>query len=171
MADSSDRGRDETEKERLDRNLNELLQELRVAQNGVQILFAFLLTIPFSARFALTTGFQQVVYAVTLLLCVMAAALLISPVALHRLLFRRGYKDIVVHRGHVLALAGVVLMGLAATGAVLLVFDFVFSTPVAAVVAVGVLLWFAAFWAAMPLRLLGRLRREHVEPDDDPDVV
>src|SRR6476619_4614896 len=82
----------ESEKQRWDRNFGDLLQELRVSQTGVQILFAFLLTLPFSARFTSTTPFQRNVYIVALLCAACATALIISPVAFHRALFRQGRK-------------------------------------------------------------------------------
>ena len=85
---SEDTGREETEKERLDRNLEQLLGELRVALPGVQVLFAFLLVVPFNQRFADITSFQQTVYFVTLLCATAACACLIAPTAHHRLEFR-----------------------------------------------------------------------------------
>src|SRR5947209_3659875 len=90
---SANNGRHETELERLDRNFNEILGELRVAQTGVQILFAFLLVVPFNNRFAQTTTLEHIVYFSTLLLTALAAGLLIAPSALHRLLFRQGDKE------------------------------------------------------------------------------
>src|SRR5690349_19677592 len=85
-------GRDETPLERWDRNFTELLQELRVAQTGVQILFAFLLTLPFTNRFTAVTGFERGVYVVTLVAAAAATALLIAPVSYHRIVFRQGRK-------------------------------------------------------------------------------
>src|SRR5712691_13298888 len=85
-------GRTETPLERWDRNYGELLQELRVAQTGVQILFAFLLTLPFSPRFGQVSRFERATYVSTLLLAAGAAALLIAPVAFHRLVFRDRQK-------------------------------------------------------------------------------
>src|SRR5215210_7713033 len=96
MADSADDGRNETEKERLDRNMNELLQELRVALPGVQVLFAFLLTVPFQQGFVRATPFQKDVYLVTLLLTALASALLMAPSAYHRLEFRQDDKKHIV---------------------------------------------------------------------------
>src|SRR3977135_1157192 len=89
-------GREETPLERWDRNFGELLQELRVAQTGVQILFAFLLTLPFTQRFTKITSFQKDVYFVTLLLAPAASACIIAPVAHHRILFRRRQKEYLV---------------------------------------------------------------------------
>ena len=85
-------GRDESEQERLDRNLSELLQELRVALPGVQVLFAFLLTVPFQQGFTRITPFQERIYFVTLLCTAISAAMLISPSAYHRMNFRLQQK-------------------------------------------------------------------------------
>src|SRR5258708_11766918 len=95
--------RDETPDERFDRNWNELLQELRVAQTGVQILFAFLLTLPFSNGFPETTAFQKDVYLVALMSAAFATAMIISPVAFHRALFRQGRKPELVRYAHRMA--------------------------------------------------------------------
>src|ERR1041384_2106139 len=99
-------GRDESEGERLDRNLSELLQELRVALPGVQVLFAFLLAVPFQQNFTEITDFQKSVYFVTLLLTAFSAVLLISPSAYHRITFRTQQKDDLVYLANRLAIAG-----------------------------------------------------------------
>ena len=101
-----DTGRDETEKERLDRNLEQLLGELRVALPGVQVLFAFLLVVPFNQRFADITSFQQTVYFVTLLCATAACACLIAPTAHHRIEFREQDKERIVFGGNRLAIVG-----------------------------------------------------------------
>src|SRR3954464_4237071 len=93
-------GRHETEEERLDRNFIELLQELRVSQTGVQILFAFLLTLPFTQRFTQVSSFERDIYFVSLLFSGAASALFIGPVSYHRLLFRRGEKRQMVFVGN-----------------------------------------------------------------------
>src|SRR3954471_3699967 len=100
--------RNETPLRRADRNFGELLQELRVAQTGVQILFAFLLTLSFTDRFAAIDGFQRGVYVFTLVTSAMTVALLVAPVAVHRLLFQRGRKRELVYVGHRLAVTGLV---------------------------------------------------------------
>src|SRR5213596_2381960 len=84
--------RDETDAERVDRNFNELLGELRIALPGVQVLFAFLLTVPFAQGFTSLTQFERDLYLVVLLLTALASALLMAPTAYHRVLFRKGYK-------------------------------------------------------------------------------
>src|SRR4249919_206872 len=99
-------GREETEGERLDRNLGELLQELRVALPGVQVLFAFLLAVPFQQNFTKITGFQEKVYFATLLMTAISAILLISPSAYHRMTFRMQQKDDLVFLANKLTIAG-----------------------------------------------------------------
>lgn len=150
--------RHEDEAHRLDRNLGELLQELRVVGSGVQILFGFLLAMAFQTRFHTLGIPQKVVYVVTLLLSVLTSGLLISPVAIHRLMFREGAKDEVVDVTARLARLGMASLALAMTGSVLLVVDqaggWVLAIPVAALV-VAVL---GGLWWAIPARLrsLGR---------------
>ena len=139
---------DETAAQRADRNWNDLLQELRVTETGVQVLFSLLLTVPFSARFDRTTDLQRDVYFVALLLAAAANIALIAPVAYHRLLFQKGEKPRVVRLGNRMALAGLVLLLLAVTAVLLLVSDVLFGSPVAVVVATAfgvgnVLVWFA----------------------------
>jgi hypothetical protein len=148
--DSSDRN--ETEGQRLDRNIDEQLQELRVAQTGVQILFAFLLTIAFQQRFSEVTDFQRTVYVTTLLLVSGATALLIAPVSFHRIVFRQRQKRSLVEASHRLAIGGLVLLLLAICGAVLLILDVVLGTRAAFVGTGAVALWFVTFWYVIPLR-------------------
>ena len=144
----------ETEKERLDRNLAELLQELRVALPGVQILFAFLLVVPFNQRFADITNFQRTIYFVTLLLATAATACLIAPTAHHRIEFRAQDKKRIVFSATKLAIAGLALLALAMTGAVLLITDFLYHSGMVAIVAGGVALLFAILWFAWPVKRL-----------------
>jgi hypothetical protein len=156
-------GRRETELERLDRNLGELVAELRVAQTGVQILFAFLLILPFSARFGETTDFERAVYLATLVFTGASAGLLIAPSAHHRLLFRADDKRHLVFRSNRLMILGLASLALAMSGAVLLVVSFVYGTVAGAVVAVFSLTFFTGVWYAQPLRrrqaVDGRRRR------------
>jgi hypothetical protein len=139
------------EHERLNRNFNELLQELRVAQTGVQILFAFLLTLPFTQRFATVTSFQRDIYLVTLVLATFASIFLIGPVAQHRLNFRRNLKTHVVFDAHRMALLGLACLAGAMIASVLLVVDFLFKVGTVAVVMVLVVGLFAAIWLGLPL--------------------
>jgi ABC-type uncharacterized transport system permease subunit len=141
----------ETEQQRWQRNYEELLQELRVAQTGVQILFAFLLTIAFTARFPETDPFTRTVYLVALLASAAATALIIAPVALHRALFRRGQKPHLTRTAHRLAYSGLAMMLVAMVAAVLLASDMVISRAAAWVAAGAVGVWFVALWAALPL--------------------
>jgi hypothetical protein len=118
---ADDTGRHETEAERIDRNLDELLQELRVASIGVQVLFGFLLALPFTVRFARLDDGQRALYLVDLLLAALSIALLIGPAAQHRLVFRQHKKAQLLARANVMAIGGLVALGCAITGAVLLV--------------------------------------------------
>ena len=148
-----DTERQETPAERADRNFNELLQELRVSQTGVQILFAFLLTLAFQSSFAKVTTPQLAVYVTTLLLCACATALLIAPVALHRKLFRQGRKKQVVDTASKLAQGGLLMLFLAICGAILFILDFILSRTMAAVLAAGVTVVFLMLWYVIPWRL------------------
>lgn len=137
----------ETEQQRLNRQLDQLLQELRVAMPGVQVLFAFLLAVPFQQRFTAVTEFQQDVYFVTLLAAAMASALFIAPTAFHRLRFEDHDKAFLVNIASKMALAGLVFLAIAMNGAVLLVADVLFDGAVVTVTvavsgAVYVGLWF-----------------------------
>lgn len=147
--------RDETVAHRLDRNYGELLQELRVAQTGVQILFAFLLTIPFQSSFASLSAFQNGVYLTILLSAAVAVVLLIAPVATHRLLFRRGLKDELVHVTARLAAGGLAFLAIAILGAVLLIVDLVVGLAPAIVVTAALTALIVLFWLVFP----GYLRR------------
>jgi uncharacterized integral membrane protein len=150
MADPGS-GRDETEIERLDRNLSELLQELRVALPGVQVLFAFLLTIPFNQRFSELTDAQERIYLLTLLATTVSAVLLIAPTAYHRLTFRKQQKERLVLLANNFAILGLGFLAMAMTGVVLLITDFLFSTAVTVVCTAFAGLMFAGFWYGLPL--------------------
>jgi hypothetical protein len=152
-----DRGRHETPKERLDRNLTELVGELRVALPGVQVLFAFLLTVPFNARFDDTTQFQKEVYFVTLLSTAAATALLLAPSTLHRIQFRRDDKRHIVTVANRYAIAGFAALLVSVTGAVLLVTDFVYGGPTAAAATVSIGVLLVVCWFVLPV--MRRIRR------------
>jgi len=160
------KARGETEAQRLDRNLMELLQELRVAQTGIQILFAFLLTLPFSARFDQTTAFQRNLYVLTLLSAAGATALLIAPVSVHRFVFRLRKKEQLVRTANWLAHGGLAFLAVAVVTAVLLVLLEVMGTGAARWYAAGAAVWFLAFWYALPLWIRSS-RHEDDLPDDD----
>jgi hypothetical protein len=157
-------GRDETEEERADRQLAELLQELRVVQTGVQVLFAFLLGVPFAARFSELDDTQRAIYFVTLLLAGLAIILLLAPTAWHRTLFRRHDKPHLVAVSHRLAVAGLACVGLDVIAVVALISSVLYP---------GVLTWAApialaivglALWAVLPV--LRRVRVDHDRPAD-----
>jgi len=141
----------ESEDERLDRNLGELLQELRVALPGVQVLFAFLLAVPFQPGFDQTTTFQRSIYFGTLMLTAISTALLIAPTAYHRITFRRKRKESLVLLGNWMALAGLSSLGLAMTGAILLVTDYLFRAWSAALAAGFAVLMFLILWYLVPV--------------------
>jgi hypothetical protein len=145
-------GRHEDESERLDRNLEELLQELRVALPGVQVLFAFLLVVPFNQRFPTITQFQQSVYFATLLLATGAAAFLIAPTVHHRVQFRQQDKERIVMTANRFAIIGLLLLAVAMTGAVLLITDLLYRNTTVAIVTAAVAFMFAVLWYAVPLR-------------------
>ncbi len=143
--------RDESEAERADRNLAELLQELRVAGLDVQVLFGFLLSLPFTNRFDRLSHGQRDLYLATLVLAAVATALLLGPVAYHRLVFSRGQKERLVHAASVMAITGLAAVGLAVSAAVLLVTGYVASGLPAALITVFVAGVFGLLWFAFPL--------------------
>jgi membrane-associated HD superfamily phosphohydrolase len=155
-------GREETEEERLDRNLGELLQELRVALPGVQVLFAFLLAVPFQQNFTEITPFQERVYFATLLLTAISAVLLISPSAYHRITFRMQQKDHLVFLANRFAIAGLALLALAMTGAIVLITDVLFGETATLVTGIASLSAFVLFWYALPLK-------RRLSADEEPD--
>jgi hypothetical protein len=151
VSDEDSREPGESEQARLNRELIELLNELRVALPGVQVLFAFLLAVPFQQRFGQTSAFQRDVYFVTLCLAFLATALLIAPSALHRLNFRMHDKSRIVFASNRLLIAGLGVLGLALIGVVLLIADVLFG-GVAAAVASGLgALVLLVLWLALPL--------------------
>jgi membrane-associated HD superfamily phosphohydrolase len=145
-------GRKETEDERLDRNLAELLQELRVALPGVQVLFAFLLAVPFQQNFTKITPFQERVYFATLLCTAISAALLISPTAYHRLTFHLQQKKELVLVSNRLSIVGIAFLALAMTGAITLITDVLFGGIATAVFGIAAAAMFVLLWGVLPLR-------------------
>ena len=149
--------RTEQEQERLNRRLLELLNEIRVAMPGVQVLFAFMLAVPFQQRFAEATSFQRDVYFFTLVSSALATALFIAPTAYHRMMFGEGDRPHIIQVGTRLLILGLVMLALAMNAAVLLICDVLFG-PVTAVVTVGATsAVFAWLWFGMGLL---RRRRE-----------
>jgi hypothetical protein len=147
-ADSAtDSERDETPAERIDRNLTELLQELRIAGLGVQVLFGFLLSLPFTSKFAGLDDAQRDLYLFDIVAAAVATGLLTAPVAHHRILFRHHEKARVLRRANVMALVGLGAVGIAISGSLLLVSSLVYrglvAPSIAAVIAVALFtLWF-----------------------------
>jgi Family of unknown function (DUF6328) len=160
VADQQERhpetGREESESERLDRNLQEMLGELRVALPGVQVLFAFLLVVPFNQRFADVTQFQKTVFFATLLCTTASTLCLIAPTTHHRIEFRQQDKQRIVQTGNRIVILGLLLLAVAMTGAVLFVTDFLYSSTTTIVAAGGVGLAFAIVWYLIPLRRLAQ---------------
>jgi O-antigen/teichoic acid export membrane protein len=155
MADENE-ARDESRLERYDRNFLELLQELRVAQTGVQILFAFLLTLPFTNRFKDVSDLDEVVYVITLLSSATAAAFIIAPVSGHRQVFRQGRKPELVRWSSRLAQIGLAFLLISMVGAVFLVLDVVAGLGWAAGLGVAVAVLYLLLWYALPWAILGR---------------
>jgi Family of unknown function (DUF6328) len=145
-------GRDETEPERYDRNLTELMGELRVALPGVQVLFGFLLVAPFNARFGHTTHFERRLYFAALLLTLLASILLIAPTMIHRLEFRQGRKDYVVELGNRLTISGLTVLAVAMTCAIALVTHYMFGQTTTIITTIATVSVFVLVWFALPLR-------------------
>ncbi len=148
--------RDETDAERYDRNWTDLVQELRVAQTGVQVLAGFLLTLPFSSRFGDIAEPHRTIYLVAFSLAVVTVGLMTAPVAVHRFLFGRHEKDVLVHAGDLFAKAGLFSMGLTLVTVVMLIFGIVLDETAGLVAAALVLLFFVSAWVVLPLSLLRR---------------
>ena len=144
------RARAETEHQRLDRNFTELLQEVRVAQTGPQILFAFLLTLAFTSRFGQVSSFQRGLYIATLGLTAVSVSLLIAPVSAHRLLFRRHEKARLVRIANRLTIAGLLALCLAIVGVLWFITDVLFGRLVGGSVAAFSAIWFGSLWYALP---------------------
>lgn len=147
----------ESPAERADRNFSDLLQELRVTQTGVQILFAFLLILAFEPRFADLDRLAVIVYVVTVLCCAAAAIFLIAPVALHRAMFALGRKGEVVAVSAKQAKTGLALLGVAIVGATLLALDSALPRWLAVVIVAGIALTLLTVWYVVPTR---RVRRK-----------
>ena len=145
------KSRNESEEERLDRNLMEMLQELRVAIPGIQVLFAFLLVVPFQQGWARVTEFEKTVYYVTLLLTAAASICLIAPTARHRMRFRELDKKWIVETGNKLAIAGLVLLAGAIAGVLMLITEVVYDTALTAIVVAAYAALVAWFWFAAPV--------------------
>ncbi|WP_233549662.1 DUF6328 family protein [Cellulomonas rhizosphaerae] len=153
-------GRSETRNQRADRNWDELLQELRVTQTGTQILMGFLLTIPFQQRFGDLDAFQRDLYLVLVVLAVVATALILAPVAIHRALFRRGMKSALVSVGDSFARAGLLVLALVLSGAAMLLFDVVVSRTAGVAMGLASLVVLGAAWWVLPRVVSARATAE-----------
>jgi hypothetical protein len=156
-ADESD-PRNETEEERDDRNLIELLQELRVGGLGVQVLFGFLLALPFTTRFSQLGQAQRGLYIGALVISAVATGLLLGPVAYHRLVFRQRQKEHLIKAANVMAICGLTAVALAISSTVLLVVSYVEKGLPVLLIGVGMFVYFFGLWFALPL-----VRRERAE--------
>ncbi len=150
-SDDARDGRNETEEERLDRNTVELLNELRVASVGIQVLFAFLLIVPFNTGWRKVTSFDRYDYYVTLLCIAIAAALLIAPSIHHRILFRQGEKAYIVAVGTRLTIVAMAFLTVGLTGIIVLISHVIFGGTTAAIVGACTALVVAGLWFGIPL--------------------
>lgn len=151
--------RDETPIQQLDRNWAELLQELRVAQTGVQLLTGFLLSLPFQQRFTTLTDQQLTIYLTVLALSITSTGLLLAPVSIHRVVFRLHERRELVREAGVLAQAGIATLGLALTGVAMLIFDVTRGSAVGYTVGAATFTFLVLLWLVVPLRLRRRARR------------
>jgi Family of unknown function (DUF6328) len=152
MSAGSQAGRsDEDQAERIDRELIELLNELRVALPGVQVLFAFLLTVPFSQGFVQTTSFQRDLFFGVLVATAISAALLIAPSAWHRVRFRQRDKELILSSSNRMAIAGLGFLAIAMVGAVMLISDYVFSETLTVISGIIATVLFGGLWYALPV--------------------
>jgi hypothetical protein len=144
-------GRDETKEERSDRNLVELLQEARVVQTGVQILFGFLLTIAFQPKFEKLSGFQKGDYLFTLVAAATTLIMITAPSSWHRILFRRGDKEHLVKVANRFMVIGLATLGLTMVGVVMLLSDIAFPTWLTVLVTAAAVLACSVLWYVLPL--------------------
>jgi Family of unknown function (DUF6328) len=140
----------ESKDERLDRELIELLNELRVALPGVQVLFAFLLAVPFSQRFEQLNAVQEDVFFAAFLCTAVSTALLIAPSAYHRLRWREHDKEQLLRTSNTLAIAGTAFLAAAITAVVYLVTDLIYGVVTSVVVTLAAAVMFAWLWYALP---------------------
>jgi high-affinity Fe2+/Pb2+ permease len=142
---------DEDRKERVSRELIELLNELRVALPGVQVLFAFLLAVPFAQGFTRVTDFQRALYFTVIVLTAVSLALLIAPSAWHRLRFRQQDKERILRASNRMSIAGLGFLAVAMTGAVMLIADFIYSPTLTIVSGIAAAVIYGLLWYVLPL--------------------
>jgi hypothetical protein len=150
-SDEAEAERDESRPQRLDRNTVELLNELRIAGTGIQVMFAFLLIVPFNTGWKQVDGFERTVYFVTLLVVALAAFLLMAPPIHHRLLFRHGEKPFLIRVGNYMAIGGMVCLGVGFIGILILVSDVVVGGAAPAIVGAVAAAIVVALWFVLPL--------------------
>ena len=155
MAEPDD-NRDETEAEKLDRNWNDMLQELRVMQTGTQLIAGFLLTLPFTDRFADLTGLEEATYLGLVLLSGLTLAVILAPISIHRRLFGERVKDRLVSAAHRLMVVALTLVGVLITAIIVFIFQVVFGTTVALAVGAGVALVVVVLLVVLPILILPR---------------
>jgi amino acid transporter len=149
--------------ERVSRELIELLNELRVALPGVQVLFAFLLAVPFAQGFTRTTDFQRALFFVVMALTAVSLALLIAPSAWHRLRFRQQDKERILRASNKMSIAGLGFLALAMTGAVMLIADFIYSPTLTIVSGIAAALVYGVLWYVLPLAGPGGPRSDEAQ--------
>ena len=142
---------DDYDESRLDRELMELLNELRVALPGIQVLFAFLFTVPFTQRFKDLSDLQRTTYFIAFLAAAAATVLLIAPSANHRIRWRERDKESLLRRANVMTIAGLAVLAVAMTAATFLVTDLLYEVPAASITAAGLAGAFAIAWYVLPL--------------------
>jgi Family of unknown function (DUF6328) len=152
MPDETQPSGNETEKERVDRELIEFLNEVRVVLPGVQVLFAFLLTLPFTGTFKTITGYERNAYVLAFFSTALAAVLMITPTSFHRLRFRKGDKEAILRVSNRLILAGIACLGVAIVSVVWLVSDLVFTDSIAKLIAVAAGVIVVLLWLVLPLQ-------------------
>ncbi len=151
QSEEAERDRDESPPERLDRNTVELLNELRIAGTGIQVMFAFLLILPFNRGWTRTDSFQRTVYFITLLVVALAAFLLMAPPIHHRLLFRHGEKPFLIRTGNYMAIAGMSCLGIGFVGILVLIADYVVGGAAPVIVGVLAAAIIVGLWFVVPL--------------------
>ncbi|HEX2090054.1 MAG TPA: DUF6328 family protein [Actinomycetota bacterium] len=152
----------EDQRERVNRELIELLNELRVALPGVQVLFAFLLILPFNPGFSRITSTERYVYFGSFIAAAIATALLIAPSSYHRIRFRAHDKEQMLFTSNRLAIVGMAFLALSISGVVFLITDFLFGEPTAAVITAAIAAWFAWLWYGLPL---SRKLKDHADEE------
>lgn len=158
----------ETRAQRVNRELIELLNEIRVVLPGVQVLLAFLLAVPFQQRFGELSGLQREIYFATVVLTLITTVLLIAPSSFHRLNFRRRRKDQILFVANRLMIAGTFLLSLSLTGVVILIASVLYGTAATIATGAGAFAVMAWFWYGLPLSRRRTMSSEEVEAGDEP---